>query len=132
MTPLTWKQTSSSSKILTQKFFETYKSPLKLYRKYRFHPDYSQHVAGGYRSKTYSNRIDPLVPLCAFETSGGACNDNDCPNQHERDFTIKGASLDADLFHTFSTPLGVILCPNSIIHSNSCPFVYSMDADLAH
>ncbi|KAL5003602.1 hypothetical protein BDV10DRAFT_153674 [Aspergillus recurvatus] len=66
----------------------TYTSPLKLFRAYRYHPNYNDDVSGGYRSLTYSHNIDPLKHLCPFETSGGVCNDRSCEFQHFRDMAL--------------------------------------------
>ncbi|KAL4980520.1 hypothetical protein BDW66DRAFT_56513 [Aspergillus desertorum] len=65
-----------------------YTSPLRLFRAYRYHPNYNDNVSGGYRSLTYSHNIDPLKHLCPFETSGGVCNDRSCEFQHFRDMAL--------------------------------------------
>ncbi|KAL4759762.1 uncharacterized protein BDW70DRAFT_75527 [Aspergillus foveolatus] len=65
-----------------------YFSPLKLFRAYRYHPNYNDEVSGGYRSLTYSHNIDPLKHLCPFETSGGVCNDRSCEFQHFRNMAL--------------------------------------------
>ncbi|KAL4750924.1 hypothetical protein BDW72DRAFT_174964 [Aspergillus terricola var. indicus] len=65
-----------------------YSSPLKLFRAYRYHPNYIDEVSGGYRSLTYSHNIDPLKHLCPFETSGGVCNDRSCEFQHFRNMAL--------------------------------------------
>ncbi|KAL4821135.1 hypothetical protein BDW67DRAFT_78557 [Aspergillus spinulosporus] len=70
-----------------------YSSPLKLFRAYRYHPNYNDEVSGGYRSLTYSHNIDPLKHLCPFETSGGVCNDRSCEFQHFRNMALSGASM---------------------------------------
>ncbi|KAI9367690.1 hypothetical protein BJX61DRAFT_527272 [Aspergillus egyptiacus] len=71
-----------------QRKFSTYSSPLKLFKAYRYHPNYSDNVSGGYRSLTYSHNIDPLKHLCPFESSGGICNDRSCEYQHFRDMAL--------------------------------------------
>ncbi|KAL4788679.1 hypothetical protein BJX76DRAFT_315397 [Aspergillus varians] len=68
--------------------FSPYTSPLKLFKAYRYHPNYNDNVSGGYRSLTYSHNIDPLKYLCPFETSGGVCNDRSCEYQHFRDMAL--------------------------------------------
>ncbi|KAL4904532.1 hypothetical protein BDW74DRAFT_154074 [Aspergillus multicolor] len=65
-----------------------YTSPLKLFKAYRYHPNFNDNVAGGYRSLTYSHNIDPLKHLCPYETSGGVCNDRSCEFQHFRDMAL--------------------------------------------
>ena len=69
-----------------------YESPLKVFKKYRFHPDYLKNVHGGFHSLTYSHDIDPHNPLCRFEFAGGVCRDQSCDSQHWRDMTLSGAS----------------------------------------
>lgn len=63
-----------------------------MFRKYRFHPDYTRNVLGGYFSLTYSHNIKPDVPLCRFEFAGGLCRDQSCDCQHWRDMALSGAS----------------------------------------
>ncbi|OMP84059.1 Protein red1 [Diplodia seriata] len=69
-------------------FYTPYESPLKQFKAYRYHPQYSQEVPGGYRSLTYSHEIDPMKPLCSFEAAGGICNDSACDGQHFRTMGI--------------------------------------------
>ncbi|KAK0655567.1 hypothetical protein B0T16DRAFT_14252 [Cercophora newfieldiana] len=60
--------------------FRPYTSPLRYFHAYRFHSDYPSNVAGGLRSLTYSNRIDPKKPLCPNELAGQQCPG--CEFQH--------------------------------------------------
>ncbi|KAL2809560.1 hypothetical protein BJX63DRAFT_350825 [Aspergillus granulosus] len=76
----------------TLRGFSPYVSPLRLFRAYRFHPNYIDNVSDGYRSLTYSHNIDPSICLCPFESSGGVCNDRSCEFQHFRDMALSGAS----------------------------------------
>ncbi|KAI7473045.1 hypothetical protein KC351_g11309 [Hortaea werneckii] len=62
--------------------YTPYISPLACFRDYRFHPAYTDTVSGGYRSLTYSHRIDPWNAFCPFELQGGTCNDRSCGFQH--------------------------------------------------
>lgn len=71
--------------------FTPYESPLRQFSAYRFHPDYTSNVAGGYRSTTYSHNIDPTKPVCIYEGSGGICNDPTCDSQHFRQMDLSGA-----------------------------------------
>ncbi|CAG8972339.1 hypothetical protein HYALB_00005007 [Hymenoscyphus albidus] len=71
--------------------FTPYESPLKYFRAFRFHPNYKQEVAGGLRSLTFSNKIDPLKEFCRFELAGGVCNDHTCEFQHFREIGLPGA-----------------------------------------
>ncbi|KAF2138934.1 uncharacterized protein K452DRAFT_360700 [Aplosporella prunicola CBS 121167] len=72
--------------------FTPYESPLKQFRAYRYHPEYSRSVPGGFRSLTYSHEIDPIKPVCPYELAGGICNDNECDGQH---FRAMGLSADS-------------------------------------
>ncbi|KAJ5099425.1 hypothetical protein N7532_006426 [Penicillium argentinense] len=72
----------------TDRQFTPYDSSLKMFRAYRFHPDYLQNVSDGYRSLTYSHNIDSTRTFCPYESSGGVCNDNTCGFQHFRDITL--------------------------------------------
>ncbi|KAJ5104937.1 hypothetical protein NUU61_002284 [Penicillium alfredii] len=67
--------------------FSPYVSPLRLFKAYRFHPNYTAEVPGGYRSLTYSHNIDPMKYLCPYELAG-VCNDRSCEFQHFRDMTL--------------------------------------------
>ncbi|GAB1311604.1 Putative zinc-finger domain-containing protein [Madurella fahalii] len=58
-----------------------YKSALRYFHAYRFHADYLNSVAGGLKSLTYSNRIDPQKEFCPFELNGEQCAAN-CQFQH--------------------------------------------------
>lgn len=76
---------------MTVPHYKPYESPLKMFKKYRFHPNYLQEVSGGFRSLTYSHLIKHDVPLCRFEFAGGICHDQSCDGQHWRDMVMKGA-----------------------------------------
>lgn len=71
--------------------FVPYESPLRKFKSYRYHPEYSKDVSGGFRSMTYSHQIDPEKPICRFEAAGGTCNDDECDSQH-----FRGMGLDDD------------------------------------
>ncbi|KAJ8104725.1 hypothetical protein OPT61_g10605 [Boeremia exigua] len=73
--------------------FTPYESPLRMFKSYRYHPNFSQDVDGGFLSMTYSHQIDSDKPLCPFESAGGSCNDPECPNQHFRGMSITGEKL---------------------------------------
>ncbi|KZF23059.1 hypothetical protein L228DRAFT_283117 [Xylona heveae TC161] len=68
--------------------FTPYESPLKLFKAYRYHPNYTHDVPRGFRSLTYSHHIDMDNPMCPFETAGGVCNDSSCDFQHFRDMNL--------------------------------------------
>ncbi|KAF3035812.1 hypothetical protein E8E12_004993 [Didymella heteroderae] len=73
--------------------FTPYESPLRMFKSYRYHPQYTQEVDGGFLSLTYSHQIDAEKPLCPFESAGGSCNDPECPYQHFRGMGITGEKL---------------------------------------
>ena len=79
--------------------FTTYESPLRSFKAYRFHPQYSIDVPGGFRSMTYSHCIDANKEICPFEAVGGHCNDAKCEYQHFAKMGVTGASQElAKLF----------------------------------
>jgi hypothetical protein len=71
--------------------FTPYESPLRMFKSYRYHPNFAQDVPGGFMSATFSHQIDPRKSICQYETAGGSCNDKECPDQHFRDVGITGA-----------------------------------------
>ncbi|CAG9940649.1 unnamed protein product [Clonostachys rosea f. rosea IK726] len=63
--------------------FVPYDSSLRPFRAYRFHPQFSNSVPGGFRSLTYSNKIDANLEVCPDQLAGQACSRGDmCPYQH--------------------------------------------------
>lgn len=46
---------------------------------------------GGFKSLTYSNKINPQQELCRFELAGGVCNDDKCDMQHFGKIGLAGA-----------------------------------------
>ncbi|CAK7232253.1 hypothetical protein SCUCBS95973_008199 [Sporothrix curviconia] len=62
--------------------FVPYESPLQYFRSYRYHPQYKARVPGGFRSLTYSGKIQDDIALCPTETADGTCSDAACPFQH--------------------------------------------------
>ncbi|KAI1943524.1 hypothetical protein LOZ66_000107 [Ophidiomyces ophidiicola] len=69
-------------------YFTPYISPLRLFKAYRYHPNFAKDISQGFRSLTYSHNIDPNRSLCTFEAAGGVCNDQSCSSQHFRDMTL--------------------------------------------
>lgn len=71
--------------------FVPYESPLRYFRAYRFHPRYSDDVASGLKSLTYSSRIDPKKEMCPDELDGTECPRGDaCQFQHFRSIVAPG------------------------------------------
>ena len=83
-------QTPSNQVTSTFSHFTPYESPLSQFNSYRFHPEYVKNVPGGFRSLTYSHRINPHKQLCRWELAGGICNDTSCEDQHFRDMSLTG------------------------------------------
>ncbi|KAH7113202.1 hypothetical protein B0J11DRAFT_541651 [Dendryphion nanum] len=77
--------------------FVPYDSPLKMFKSYRYHPNFTQDVSGGFLSMTYSHQIDPHKPLCRFESMGGSCTDPQCPDQHFRTMSLTGEKILVEL-----------------------------------
>ncbi|KAI7540247.1 hypothetical protein KC331_g9279 [Hortaea werneckii] len=76
------QETTTSGPVPSRSHYTPYISPLVCFRDYRFHLSYTDTVSGGYRSLTYSHRIDPWNAFCPFELQGGTCNDRSCGFQH--------------------------------------------------
>ncbi|KAH8711999.1 hypothetical protein GQ44DRAFT_776339 [Phaeosphaeriaceae sp. PMI808] len=73
--------------------FTPYESPLRIFKSYRYHPNFAADVPGGFLSNTYSHQIDAEKPMCQYETAGGTCNDPDCVYQHFNSTGITGETL---------------------------------------
>lgn len=74
--------------------FVPYDSPLRYFRAYRFHPRYSDDVASGLKSLTYSSTIDPKKEMCPDELDGTECpRGNACQFQHFRSIVAPGESV---------------------------------------
>ncbi|KAK1067326.1 hypothetical protein LTR74_006530 [Friedmanniomyces endolithicus] len=84
---------SDPSQMPTKTYYRPYESVLAKFHDYRFHPNYLDTVAGGYKSLTYSHNIDPHTPWCPHEASGGQCNDKACGNQHFRGMGVTDNEL---------------------------------------
>ncbi|KAF9199717.1 Zinc finger C3H1 domain-containing protein [Haplosporangium sp. Z 27] len=74
-----------------------YVSPLSMFRSFRFSSKFRDAVRDGYKSLTYSNKIDPMKPMCLYELSGGSCNDDSCKSQHARDYELTDEELVIDM-----------------------------------
>jgi hypothetical protein len=57
---------------------------LKIFKDYRFHPKFTSDVQGGFKSLTYSNKIDP-------EEAMWSCQQQNCDFQHFANTGINGA-----------------------------------------
>jgi len=70
--------------------FKPYESPLSTLKSFRFHPQFNERVKDGYRSLTYSNRIDAGKPVCPTELQGQMCTDVKCEEQHFGGMALSG------------------------------------------
>lgn len=70
-----------------------YKRRLPEFKLYRMHPNYLDDVSQGFRSMTYSHKIDANQPMCKRETQGYKCSDTICDDQHLKDIQLTGASF---------------------------------------
>ncbi|KAM0712084.1 hypothetical protein Q7P37_011178 [Cladosporium fusiforme] len=77
--------------------YKPYESPLRMFKDYRFHPKFPLDVQGGFKSLTYSNKIDPTEFICPNELSEGVCHDVECTDQHFRNMAVSDAELLKDL-----------------------------------
>ncbi|KAF7197894.1 Protein red1 [Pseudocercospora fuligena] len=73
--------------------YTPYESPLHRFKDFRFHPEFEHTVPGGFKSLTYSHKIDPENTLCPFELNGGSCIDKSCTHQHFRSLALSGTYL---------------------------------------
>lgn len=80
----------SDSESISFSRFVPYQSPLSSFKSYRFHPEFAEQIKSGYRSLTYSNKIDPKKPICPAELAGEACTDPDCEEQHFGSMALTG------------------------------------------
>lgn len=76
--------------------FSAYQSPLTSFPAYRHNTLFDESAKDGYRSLTYSNKIDPKVPLCPTELAGEICQDPQCEEQHFRHLGLPGKLLHLD------------------------------------
>ncbi|KAI7811681.1 zinc finger C3H1 domain-containing protein-like [Triplophysa rosa] len=83
--------------------FRPYRSPLLLFKSYRFSPYYRTKEKLSLRSLTYSNIIQPKKCFCRFDLTG-TCNDDECLWQHMRNCMLTDSQLFQDIL-SYSLPL---------------------------
>ncbi|KAE8615612.1 hypothetical protein XENTR_v10008567 [Xenopus tropicalis] len=76
--------------------FGQYKSPLLVFKSYRFSPYFRTKEKLLLSSVSYSNMIEPKNFFCRFDLTG-TCNDDDCQWQHMRDCTLSRKQLFQDI-----------------------------------
>lgn len=76
--------------------FSAYQSPLTSFPAYRHNELFDESAKDGFRSLTYSNKIDPKVPLCTTELAGEVCQDSQCEEQHFRHLGLTGKLVHPD------------------------------------
>ncbi|XP_077425204.1 zinc finger C3H1 domain-containing protein isoform X2 [Vanacampus margaritifer] len=89
--------------------FGPYRSPLLVFKSYRFSPYYRTKEKLSLSSATYSNAIRPKRCFCRFDLTG-TCNDDECSWQHVRSCTLAGSLLFQDVL---SYDLSLIGCSDS-------------------
>ncbi|KAI8164965.1 Protein red1 [Colletotrichum sp. SAR 10_71] len=111
--------TQSADEMPSGDVFTPYESPLQYFRAYRYHPKFAETVAGGLRSLTYSNRIDPEQPVCPDQLASRECpRGADCIYQHFETMKLPddqillqlgGTKLDGDERNQFNDGLRKVL-----------------------
>ncbi|KAJ3180998.1 Zinc finger C3H1 domain-containing protein [Geranomyces variabilis] len=91
-----------------KKALAPYSSHLSRFRSFRFSKNYDKDI----KSLTWSNKIDPFVNLCRFETEGGVCHDASCRGQHFRDISMSEKELAVDLISYTATEAGTSVNAN--------------------
>lgn len=69
--------------------FTKYKSPLEVFRSFKFSPFFKESVTQGYKSNTYSTNISKET-LCSNEFDGKVCITPNCPYLHFKDIEPSG------------------------------------------
>ncbi|XP_061697888.1 zinc finger C3H1 domain-containing protein isoform X2 [Syngnathoides biaculeatus] len=86
-----------------------YRSPLLVFKSYRFSPYYRTKEKLSLSSATYSNAIRPQRCFCRFDLTG-TCNDDGCSWQHVRSCALTGNLLFQDVL---SYNLSLIGCSDA-------------------
>ncbi|KAK6319895.1 hypothetical protein J4Q44_G00090020 [Coregonus suidteri] len=89
--------------------FGQYRSPLLVFKSYRFSPYFRTKEKLSLSSVSYSNVVAPKKCFCRFDLTG-TCNDDDCKWQHMRNCTFGGNQLFHDIL---SYNLALIGCSES-------------------
>uniref|UniRef100_A0AAY5K3Z2 Putative zinc-finger domain-containing protein n=1 Tax=Esox lucius TaxID=8010 RepID=A0AAY5K3Z2_ESOLU len=76
--------------------FGPYRSPLLVFKSYRFSPYFRTKEKLSLSSVSYSNMVAPKRSFCRFDLTG-TCNDDDCRWQHMRNCTFSGNQLFQDI-----------------------------------
>ncbi|XP_075713071.1 zinc finger C3H1 domain-containing protein isoform X2 [Rhinoderma darwinii] len=76
--------------------FGQYRSPLLVFKSYRFSPYFRTKEKLFLSSVSYSNMIEPKTFFCRFDLTG-TCNDDGCQWQHMRDCTLSRKQLFQDI-----------------------------------
>ncbi|KAG8577839.1 hypothetical protein GDO81_010313 [Engystomops pustulosus] len=76
--------------------FGPYRSPLLVFKSYRFSPYFRTKEKLLLSTVSHSNMIEPKTFFCRFDLTG-TCNDDDCQWQHMRDCTLSRKQLFQDI-----------------------------------
>ena len=74
-------------KAWTRQPFDFSRSPLLWFRSYRLNDEFRSVHGLNRESSTFSNALNPHVPICRFSLAGG-CRDDKCPFQHVEKFKL--------------------------------------------
>ncbi|GIZ45655.1 hypothetical protein CKM354_000881200 [Cercospora kikuchii] len=73
--------------------YTPYESPLRRFKDYRYHPEYTNTVSGGFKSLTFNHKIDPEALVCPFEIERGQCDVPNCGYQHFHEMVLHDNDL---------------------------------------
>ncbi|PPJ51244.1 hypothetical protein CBER1_08170 [Cercospora berteroae] len=73
--------------------YTPYESPLRRFKDYRYHPEYTNTVSGGFKSLTFNHKIDPDACVCPFEIERGQCDVPNCGYQHFHEMVLHDNDL---------------------------------------
>ncbi|CAK1364328.1 hypothetical protein CB0940_08028 [Cercospora beticola] len=73
--------------------YTPYESPLRRFKDYRYHPEYTNTVSGGFKSLTFNHKIDPDALVCPFEIERGQCDVPNCGYQHFHEMALHDNDL---------------------------------------
>ncbi|KAF2207091.1 hypothetical protein CERZMDRAFT_88849 [Cercospora zeae-maydis SCOH1-5] len=73
--------------------YTPYESPLRRFKDYRYHPEFTNTVSGGFKSLSFNHQIDPVKPVCPYEIEQGRCEVPNCGYQHFQEMVLHDNDL---------------------------------------
>ncbi|KAM3417105.1 hypothetical protein BST61_g8681 [Cercospora zeina] len=70
-----------------------YESPLRRFKDYRYHPEFTNTVSGGFKSLSFNHKIDAEKLVCPFEIERGQCDVASCGYQHFQEMVLHDNDL---------------------------------------